>query len=167
MTGGKRIERQSEISARAAGGAALVNNLALVKGTPNYTLSVKSAQGVGTYRLAEGVSSFKGSITVKSGSTTLGSVTTAKALTKNGRKYALSVSGGRLNVAVTAVEGSAEELLQSSLAESCAMNLSSSCAVEGLAGGLNLGMTSEESFSAASLFDFDSSTKTTGALLAG
>ena len=78
----------------------------------------------------------------------------------------LSVADGRLNLAVTALESGAEELLQNSLAESCAVNISSSCAVEDFAGGLNLGVSSEESFGAASLFDFDSSTKTVGALLA-
>ena len=130
------------------------------------TLTVNASQGIGTYRLADGVRSFTGSIMVKSGDTDLGVVSLVDPLASGGREYVLSLEGSTLQLDVSATEGGVEELLQSSLSESSAVAFSSSGAIEEFAGSLSLGVASEESFGAASLFDFESSTKTAGALLA-
>jgi len=53
-----------DISGVAPGGAALVNNLSYIVGSPNYTLTVSDTQAYGTYTLAESASSFFGSLPV-------------------------------------------------------------------------------------------------------
>ncbi len=53
-----------DISELESGSGALVNNLSLVQGAPNYTLTVSDTQAVGTYKLAEGAGSFDTTISV-------------------------------------------------------------------------------------------------------
>ena len=67
-------------------------------------------------------------------------------------------SGGIVTGALTIVSGATVRMDAGSI-----LNFDIS---EKRAGGSNLGVDSEDSFGAAALFDFDSSTKTTGALLA-
>ena len=53
-----------DISELESGSNAFVNNLSIIQGTPNYTLTVSDTQAVGTYKLSEGAGGFDTSISV-------------------------------------------------------------------------------------------------------
>ena len=85
-----------------AGGAALVNDLSIIQGTPTYTLTVSDTQTIGVYALAEGAAGFNGTITVQNTSGgKLGTLTVGNALTVDKTNYLLSLDGSSLTVTVS------------------------------------------------------------------
>ena len=97
-----------DISERAPGNDALVNNLSLVTGTPSYTLTVSDMQTAGTYTLANGATGFDKSITiVDSIGTEYGTLTVGgMAQAAFGIAYTLGLSsGGVLSVTAETVIG--------------------------------------------------------------
>ena len=84
--------------------AARVNNLALLKGSPLYTLTVSGTQEFGTYRLADGASKFKQTITVMGADgVQLGMLAAGETATINGSDYTLNLDadGGILSLTVS------------------------------------------------------------------
>ena len=83
-----------DISDLAPETVARVNNLALIKGAPLYTLTVSDKQSIGTYTLAEGASEFNGTISVVNTSgTPLGILTlNGGAMNINGSSYTLHLN---------------------------------------------------------------------------
>ena len=87
-------------SAGAAG--ALLSNLSLISGTPNYSLTVDGTQSVGSYKLAGGAAGFNKALTVKdSAGTELGTITVdGDAVGYNGKLYGLKLTDDTLSVLV-------------------------------------------------------------------
>ncbi len=74
----------------------LINDLSLVRGTPDYTITVKSSQSYGTYKLAGGADNFNGTITVNCGSARYGTLTVGKDLIYGRTVYSLDKVDGHL-----------------------------------------------------------------------
>ena len=64
-----------DISGRAGAGPALVNNLSLVRGTPDFTITVSADQEFGLYTLAGGAAGFTGTLSIGTTETNYGSIT--------------------------------------------------------------------------------------------
>ncbi len=95
-----------DLSKTSAGAASLVNDLSIVQGTPNFTLTVSDSQVDGEYSLAGGASAFSGTITVKSlAGANLGTLTLGQTATILGKDYTLNlndtVTGSILTVTVS------------------------------------------------------------------
>ena len=89
-----------DISRIAPDSDALVNNLSLIRGTPQYTLTV-GTQKSGSYMLAEGALRFNSTITVfNTEGVQLGTLTTGSALTTDRATYTLVSFGESLSVDV-------------------------------------------------------------------
>ena len=92
-----------DISKRISIDKALINDLAIVKGAPEYTITVADNQNEGCYKLATGATNFSGSISVSNGTTTYGSVSLDKSLSYNGVEYSLTNVDGYLNLTIAAI----------------------------------------------------------------
>ena len=83
-------------------GAALVNDLSIIEGTPTYTLTVSTEQTEGVYTLAEGAASFNSTITVQNTSgNELGTLTVGETLPIDKTDYLLTNENGVLSVTVS------------------------------------------------------------------
>ena len=90
-----------DISNRTASSDFIINNLSLLCGTPNFTITVSSSQSTGSYRLAANAGSFSRTISVGTGTTTYGSLSVnGAALSYNNKYYSLTrnTSGLFLNI---------------------------------------------------------------------
>ena len=84
------------------GGAALVNDLSILMGTPSYTLTVSDTQACGAYTLADGAAGFDNTITVQNTlGETLGTLTVGETLTIDKTDYLLTNENGVLSVTVS------------------------------------------------------------------
>ena len=91
------------VSVRSASDGYLINNLSLISGTPTYTITVSANQADGTYKLAQGASSFTGTITIGNGSTNYGSITVnGSDFVYGGKSYSLDQVNGNLTLTVGA-----------------------------------------------------------------
>ncbi len=80
----------------------LINNLALIKGAPTYTITVSADQEAGTYKLAQGASTFTDSISICTQDTCFGSLTVnGAALTYESKTYSLVQSSGNLQLVIS------------------------------------------------------------------
>jgi len=97
-----------DISDISAGQNAILSNLTLISGTPNYSLTVGENQAVGTYKLAGGAAGFNKTLTVKdSAGTDLGTLAVdGDVVGYNGKVYGLKLTDDTLTV--TAANGSSE-----------------------------------------------------------
>ena len=79
----------------------LINNLALLEGTPFYTITVSENQASGTYKLAAGAENFTGTISVGDGTVTYGSIeVNGEALQYGKVSYILAQTDGNLTLTV-------------------------------------------------------------------
>ena len=91
-----------DISTVTIGNAALINDLSLIQGAPNFTVTVSVTQTVGTYSLAGGAAGFDKTITVITDTgSELGTVTVGNQLKLDNVAYALTIDGGVLAFTVT------------------------------------------------------------------
>ena len=79
----------------------LINNLSLIEGTPTYTITVSADQTEGTYKLAQGASSFTGTLTIGDGTIDYGSITVnGDDFVYNGVTYSLDQLDGNLTLTI-------------------------------------------------------------------
>ena len=84
-------------------GAALVNDLSIIEGTPTYTLTVSTEQTEGVYTLAEGAAKFKSTITVKNTyGDELGTLKLGEKVYIGKNDYTLTLTDDVLSVAINA-----------------------------------------------------------------
>ena len=89
------------LAERSAGADYIVNNLALISGAPTYTITVSPSQASGIYQLAQGASSFKGTISIGDGSIVYGNVSVnTSALNYNNTTYLLEQKNGNLTLSI-------------------------------------------------------------------
>ena len=82
-----------------AGAEALVSTLAVIVGTPRYTLTVDGTQADGVYNLAGNAADFDKTITVRTTSVEFGTLTVGgKSFYKDGRSYTLAVTDSTLSI---------------------------------------------------------------------
>ena len=87
----------------------LINDLSLITGTPTYTITVSEDQAAGTYKLAQGASALKETISICTEDTCFGSLTVnGDVLTVDGVTYDLNNVDG--NLTLTIIEKNAIEL---------------------------------------------------------
>ena len=91
-----------DISGRGPSGAALINDLSVIRGTPEFHVTVAADQTSGSYRLADGAANFDRTITVVTmDGDSVGSLTVGSSLKNGGATYELSVADGSLFLKVT------------------------------------------------------------------
>ena len=96
-----------DISLLASGSDARINDLSLVHGSPEFTLTVSGSQTHGDYALAGGAADFTGTISVVSElGEQLGTLTVGQTADIDGTNYKLNLADGVLSVSVGAVEPS-------------------------------------------------------------
>ena len=81
---------------RNTGDSALINDLALVKGAPAYSVTVAASQDKGIYKLAENASAFTGSITLNVGDSAAGTLNIGNSITVGDTAYRLDSADGAL-----------------------------------------------------------------------
>ena len=85
------------LSNRKSSDEYLINNFALIAGTPTYTITVSADQAFGTYKLAQGAENFTNTISIGNGMITYGSITVnGTKLQYNGTDYTLTQTNGDL-----------------------------------------------------------------------
>ena len=88
-----------DISQLTAEAGARVNNLAIIQGTPVYTLTVSAEQTEGVYTLAEGAEGFNSTITVRNAlGETFGTLAVGETLSVGTMDYTLNLVGYVLSV---------------------------------------------------------------------
>ena len=91
-----------DLSDRKTTDAALVNNLSLVDGTPDFTLTVSASQDEGKYSLAGGSADFSATISVRlTDETVLGDITVGGTLSSGEKTYSLAKANGLLSFTVS------------------------------------------------------------------
>ena len=94
-----------DISPLAPGSDALVNDLSLVHGSPEFTLTVSGSQTHGDYALAGGVTDFSKTISViNENGEQLGTLTVGQTADIGGTNYKLNLADSVLSVSVGSVE---------------------------------------------------------------
>jgi len=89
------------VSERTTADGYLINDLSLISGTPTYTITVSTDQAFGTYKLAQGASSFTGSIYIVNDRGTFGSITVnGGAFIYYGIGYLLTQENGNLELTI-------------------------------------------------------------------
>lgn len=103
-----------DISTVAPGGAARINDLSLIQGTPNYTITVagSQAQRSGTYILAAGASGFDKTVTVYDDmAQILGGLRVGETITVHDVSYSLALADETLSLTVSNPGGGAPRVL--------------------------------------------------------
>ena len=90
-----------DISVAAPGAVARINDLSLIKGDPNYTVTVAASQTPGEYRLAEGAAGFDKTVTVGTeAGTVIGTLSIGDTITVSNVDYSLKLADGALSLGV-------------------------------------------------------------------
>ncbi len=90
-----------DVSKRTGGDSYLINNLSLIDGAPNYTITVSATQSTGIYKLAQGAAGFTQTVSIGNGSNILGSLTVNGISVTNGDySYSLLLNSGNLSLSV-------------------------------------------------------------------
>ena len=90
-----------DLTKTSAGGAALVNDLSLIKGNAVFTLTVSGLQDPGVYSLAAGAAGFAGTITVQNTyGADIGTLTVGQTVYIGKDAYTLNLSDGDLSVTI-------------------------------------------------------------------
>lgn len=90
------------VSGRTVSDGYLINNLSLIQGTPTYTITVSDDLKTGTYKLAQGASNFKGSVSIGDSNINYGNITVNGAdFVHNGVTYSLDQSSDNLTLTIT------------------------------------------------------------------
>ena len=90
-----------DLTNRIAEDAALVNNLSLIRGTPNYTITVLAEQTEGVYILAGGAAGFATTVTISVEGGGSDSITVGETVTLDGRDYTLNLDSSLLTLTVS------------------------------------------------------------------
>ena len=91
---------------RTASDGYLINNIALVKGAPTYTITVSATQAEGTYKLAQVAENLAGTLAIGDETTEYGSITVnGDDLVYNGKTYSLDKNDGNLTLTVGTSSG--------------------------------------------------------------
>ena len=89
------------VSERTSFDGYLINNLSLITGTPDYTITVYANQASGTYKLARGAYDLDGAITIGDGTTEFGAITiNGSDLSYDEKTYSLDCVNGDLTLTV-------------------------------------------------------------------
>jgi Ca2+-binding RTX toxin-like protein len=97
-----------------AGAAALVNDLSIIRGTPNYTLTISEdwTPGCYVYKLAEGAAAFDGTISVvNTEGDALGTLAPGESVRIGCNDYTLNLNDSTLSVTVEAPDLTPENLV--------------------------------------------------------
>ena len=87
----------SEISPEAP---ARVNDLSLICGTPNFTITVSGSQANGTYKLADYAHGFDKTVTICNTAGVCDTITVGKTVNLGGRDFSLNLNSGTLSLTV-------------------------------------------------------------------
>ena len=90
-----------DISALSPDAPARIANLALVRGTPDYAITVSASQTNGTYVLAGGAANFNKTVTICTTAGVCDSLTIGKTVKLAGQDFALKLSSGTLSLTVS------------------------------------------------------------------
>lgn len=89
------------LDGRTAADSYLINDLAMISGAPDYSITVSAAQASGTYKLAQGAASLSGTLSISADGTCLGNLTiNGENLYANGKTYDLNNVDGDLTLSV-------------------------------------------------------------------
>ena len=91
-----------DLTGATAGDAARIVGLKRISGAPTYTLTVDADLAAGTYRLADAAGTFDGSITVKTVSAELGSISFTDSIKVGENYYILKSRSGGVDLCISA-----------------------------------------------------------------
>ena len=84
---------------------ALINNLSMISGTPDYTITVSADQEYGTYKLAQEAEDFSATVSIGDGTVNYGSlIVNGDNLIHNKAIYSLNQIDGNLNLTISEVD---------------------------------------------------------------
>ena len=90
------------VDGRTINNGYLINNLSLISGTPNFTITVSGFQSEGTYKLAQGASHISGSFSIGTETIDFGSITVnGSAVSFRRRDYQLIKTDGNLTLRIS------------------------------------------------------------------
>ncbi len=90
------------VAGRSGSDDYLVSNLALISGTPAFSITVSGDQAEGTYKLAKGAAEFTGTLTIKDSSSAFGTVTVnGEDFESKGVIYSVDLNDGNLTLTVS------------------------------------------------------------------
>ncbi len=99
------------VSERTTADGYLINNLALIQGTPTYTITVNADQAAGTYKLAQGASNFTQTVAIGTETVNYGSITANGAdFVYNGVTYSLDQVAGNLTLTIAAAAPTGDQV---------------------------------------------------------
>ncbi|MBR2509950.1 MAG: AIDA repeat-containing protein [Lentisphaeria bacterium] len=91
-----------DLTARTPSDDYIINNIALVKGTPSYTVTLNENQQYGTYVLAHGAAAFNTTLTLSTPSVFYSQISVGTTITVNSSQYELAVdNSGRLLLSIS------------------------------------------------------------------
>ena len=89
-----------DVSRTSANDTARVNDLSLIQGAPDYTITVSASQAPGEYRLADGAAGFDRTVTVTTDTAALGTLSVGGTITVDNVDYSLKLANGALSLGV-------------------------------------------------------------------
>ena len=99
-----------DLRTRKAASEPFVNNIALIQGVPQFTITVSAKQADGIYLLANGAANFRGSITISSSADDSATLTVGKTVTLNEKAYKLNIFSGTLLLSAGEIDLTGEEV---------------------------------------------------------
>ena len=122
------------VSRRTTADSYLINDISLINGAPNYTVTVRDNQETGVYKLAQGAENFNKSVTVGNGSANFGVLSVSGTLAYGGKVYQLQKNGSDLSLKIShapagiwdAVAGTSAEIAMPESASGCLFEESAS-----------------------------------------
>ena len=90
-----------DISTADPGEAPRINDLSLVEGDPDFTITVSASQAPGTYALADGAAGFDKTVTIRTTSSDCSTITVGCTVTLDGQDYTLNLTDALLTLTVT------------------------------------------------------------------
>ena len=88
------------VAGRSAADGYLINNLSLVQGNPDFSITVSAAQSQGTYNLAQGAAAFDKTVTIRNTNGASDSIAVGKTVSLAGKKYTLNRNADALTLTV-------------------------------------------------------------------
>ena len=89
------------LSGRTASADYLINDLSLISGTPDYSVTVAADQTSGTYKLAQGAAAFDQTITLIVDNESAGTLTIGETLNTGSGDFTLNLNNGNLTLTIS------------------------------------------------------------------
>ena len=90
-----------DLTEKASANGYLINDLSILSGMPDYTITINQNHAPGVYKLARGADGFSAPVTIGTQNADYGTLTTGEVLAQSGYSYLLSDTDGDLKLTIT------------------------------------------------------------------